>query len=116
MGGCWAVMCGCWAVTGGCWAVMGGCWAVMGGCWAVTGGWAVIGWLLGSQGQLNIGSQAWHRSLDIKLACHCQHNRQTHTHFKATFSFHQIIPQYAQMTTLYSNLSLYITFTMIYYI
>ncbi len=35
---------------------------------------------------------------------------------KATFSFHKIIPKNAQMTTLYINWSLYITFTMIYYI
>ncbi len=36
--------------------------------------------------------------------------------FKASFSFHKPIPQNTQMTTLYTNLSLYITFTMIYYI
>ncbi len=36
--------------------------------------------------------------------------------FKTTFSFHKIIPKNAQMTTLYTNYSLYITFTMIYYI
>ncbi len=35
---------------------------------------------------------------------------------KATFSFHKLIQNYAQMTTSYTNLSLYITFTMIYYI
>ncbi len=35
---------------------------------------------------------------------------------KATFSVHKLIPQKAQMTTLYTNWSLYITFTMIYYI
>ncbi len=35
---------------------------------------------------------------------------------KATFSVHKLIPQNAQMTTLYTNWSLYITFTMIYYI
>ncbi len=38
------------------------------------------------------------------------------SYFKATFSFHKLIPKHAQMTTLYTNLSLYITFTMIYYI
>ncbi len=36
--------------------------------------------------------------------------------FKATFSVHKLIPKNAQMTTLYTNWSLYITFTMIYYI
>ena len=35
---------------------------------------------------------------------------------KATFSVHKLIPKNAQMTTLYTNWSLYITFTMIYYI
>ncbi len=35
---------------------------------------------------------------------------------KATFSFHKLLQENAQMTTLYTNLSLYITFTMIYYI
>ncbi len=35
---------------------------------------------------------------------------------KATFSFRKLIPKNAQMTTLYINRSLYITFTMIYYI
>ncbi len=37
-------------------------------------------------------------------------------YFKATFSFHKLIPKNAQMTTLHTNWSLYITFTMIYYI
>ncbi len=36
--------------------------------------------------------------------------------FKASFSFYKLIPKNTQMTTLYTNLSLYITFTMIYYI
>ncbi len=36
--------------------------------------------------------------------------------FKATFSVHKLIPKYFQKTTLYINWSLYITFTMIYYI
>ncbi len=36
--------------------------------------------------------------------------------FKATFSVHKPILQNGQMTTLYTNWSLYITFTMIYYI
>ncbi len=36
--------------------------------------------------------------------------------FKATFSVHKLIPKNAQITTLYTNCSLYITFTMIYYI
>ncbi len=35
---------------------------------------------------------------------------------KATFSFYKLIPKNAQMSTLYTNWSLYITFTMIYYI
>ncbi len=35
---------------------------------------------------------------------------------KATFSFHKLILKNGQMTTLYTNWSLYITFTMIYYI
>ncbi len=35
---------------------------------------------------------------------------------KATFSFHKLIPKNAQMTAVYTNWSLYITFTMIYYI
>ncbi len=35
---------------------------------------------------------------------------------KAPLSFHKPIPQNIQMTTLYTNWSLYITFTMIYYI
>ncbi len=37
-------------------------------------------------------------------------------HLKASFSVHKLIPKNAQMTTFYTNLSLYITFTMIYYI
>ncbi len=40
----------------------------------------------------------------------------TDVKFKATFSFHKPIQKYAQMTTLYTNWSLYITFNMIYYI
>ncbi len=35
---------------------------------------------------------------------------------KATFSFPKLIPSNAQMTNLYTNWSLYITFAMIYYI
>ncbi len=35
---------------------------------------------------------------------------------KASFSFHKRIPKNTHMTTLYTNLSLYITFTMINYI
>ncbi len=35
---------------------------------------------------------------------------------KATFSLHKLIAKDDQMTTLYTNWSLYITFTMIYYI
>ncbi len=35
---------------------------------------------------------------------------------KATFSVHKLITKNAQMTTLYTNWSLYITVTMIYYI
>ncbi len=35
---------------------------------------------------------------------------------KATFSVHKLIPKNAQMTTLYTNWSMYITFAMIYYI
>ncbi len=37
-------------------------------------------------------------------------------HLAAVFSFHKIIPKNAQMTTLHINWSLYINFTMIYYI
>ncbi len=33
---------------------------------------------------------------------------------KATFSIHKLIPKNAQMTTLYTNWSLYTTFTMIF--
>ncbi len=36
--------------------------------------------------------------------------------FKATFSVYKLIQKNSQMTTLYTNWSLYITFTMIYYI
>ncbi len=36
--------------------------------------------------------------------------------FKATFSAHKLVLKNAQTTTLYTNWSLYITFTMIYYI
>ncbi len=36
--------------------------------------------------------------------------------FKTTFSFHKLIPKNAQMAILYTNWSLYITFTVIYYI
>ncbi len=39
-----------------------------------------------------------------------------HPFIKATFSFHKLIPKNAQMTTVYTNWLLYITFTMIYYI
>ncbi len=39
-----------------------------------------------------------------------------YTILKASFSVHNLIPKNAQMTTLYTNLSLYITFTMIYYV
>ncbi len=35
---------------------------------------------------------------------------------KAAFSVHKLIPRNTQMTTLHTNWSLYITFTMIYYI
>ncbi len=35
---------------------------------------------------------------------------------KVTFSVHKLIPKNAQMTTLYTNWSLFITFNMIYYI
>ncbi len=35
---------------------------------------------------------------------------------KATFSVHKLIPKHTQMIILYTNWSLYITFTMIYYI
>ncbi len=35
------------------------------------------------------------------------------TDLKAIFSVHKLIPKNAQMTTLYTNLSLYIIFTMI---
>ncbi len=35
-------------------------------------------------------------------------------YIKGTFSFHKLIPNNDQMSTLYTNLSLYTTFTMIY--
>ncbi len=35
---------------------------------------------------------------------------------KGTLSVHKLIPENAQMTTLYTNWSFYITFTMIFYI
>ncbi len=35
--------------------------------------------------------------------------------FKSTFYIHKLIPKNTQITTLYTNWSLYITFTMIYY-
>ncbi len=35
---------------------------------------------------------------------------------KATFPIHKLIPKNVQMTTIYTNWSLYITLTMIYYI
>ncbi len=38
------------------------------------------------------------------------------TYIKATFSFYKLIPKNTQMTTLYTNWSLHMTFTMIYYI
>ncbi len=38
------------------------------------------------------------------------------TEFKVTFFVHKLIPKNTQMTTLYIDWSLYITFTMIYYI
>ncbi len=38
------------------------------------------------------------------------------SYFKATFSVHKLIPNNTQRTTLDTNLSLYTTFTMIYYI
>ncbi len=38
------------------------------------------------------------------------------SYIKATFSVYKLIPKNAQMTNLYTNWSLYITFTMIYYI
>ncbi len=34
---------------------------------------------------------------------------------KATFTFHKLNPKSTQIATLYTNWSLYITFTMIYY-
>ncbi len=37
-------------------------------------------------------------------------------YFNASFSFHKLIPKNDQMTTLYTNLLLCITFTKIYYI
>ncbi len=40
----------------------------------------------------------------------------TYVAVKATFSVHKLIPKNAQMTTLYTNWPLYITFNMIYYI
>ncbi len=37
-------------------------------------------------------------------------------YIKASFSLHKLFSKKTQMTTLYKNLPLYITFTMIYYI
>ncbi len=45
-------------------------------------------------------------------ACDSQTNRL----LKASFSFHNITKRQTQITILYTNLSLYITFIMIYYI
>ncbi len=39
-----------------------------------------------------------------------------HNDLKANLYFHKLIPRNTQMTTLYTNLSSYNTFTMIYYI
>ncbi len=39
----------------------------------------------------------------------------TYSILKTSFSFHKLIPQNTQMTTIFTNLSLYITSTMIYY-
>ncbi len=46
----------------------------------------------------------------------CNQLLNLYVHVKATFSFHKLIPKNTQMTTLYTYWSLYITFTMIYYI
>ncbi len=52
--------------------------------------------------------------------CVCSLNYMPKMHIqdlvKAIFFVHKLIPKNAQMTTLYTNWSLYITFTMIYYI
>ncbi len=56
-------------------------------------------------------SNAEDDTLHIDSLCHLWK-----PHFKASFSVHKLIPKNTQMTTLYTNLSLYITFTMIYYI
>ncbi len=56
----------------------------------------------------------------VLMKCSRPTNSSTYTTqatvINATLSFHKLIPKNAQMTTLYTNLSLYITFTMIYYI
>ncbi len=46
----------------------------------------------------------------------CKRHCDIHKWFKASYFFHKLIPQNTQMTTLYTNLLLYGTFTMIYYI
>ncbi len=46
----------------------------------------------------------------------CMYIIKTNGTNKVTFSFHKLIPINTQMTTLYNNWLLYITFIMIYYI
>ncbi len=43
----------------------------------------------------------------VEELLHTVHNHQVKLHFKATFSFPKLIPKNTQMTTLYTNWSLY---------
>ncbi len=61
-----------------------------------------------------IGNQPTNNRTKHKLITKI-HRQKPHK-FKTTFSVHKLIPIFFQMTTLYTNWSLYITFTMIYYI
>ncbi len=64
-----------------------------------------------------ISSEVLTLNLEIQILITIQSApRDQGMQIKATFSFHKLIPKNAQMTTLYTNWLLYITFTMIYYI
>ncbi len=54
--------------------------------------------------------------MSITVDPHIMKEQPTITPSKATFSLHKLIQKNAQMTTLYTNCSLYITFTMIFII
>ncbi len=62
-------------------------------------------WLLDIQNDINI------------YLTNIAHKRKRYQHeiLKASFSFQKLFPKNTEKTTLYSTLSLYITFTMIYY-